>query len=51
MRKTTITEERRVVTIGRPSIEHLSEDERKAFLTTLLNLILEQYLKDQNAGK
>ena len=54
MRKNTITDERRVVTIGRPSVEHLSKEEQKAFYSALLELIIEYYQRkksDENPDK
>ena len=43
MKKKATPEERRVVTIGRPSVEHLSKEEQKAFFSALLVLITEYY--------
>ena len=43
MKKNVTSEERRVVTIGRPSVEHLSKEEQKAFYSALLVLITEYY--------
>lgn len=38
--------EREIYVIGRPSLEHLSPNERKAFLSTLLSCVLEHFKKD-----
>ena len=54
MKKNATPEERRVVTIGRPSVEHLSKEEQKAFFSALLVLITEYYQQkkaDENPDK
>lgn len=38
--------ERDIYVIGRPSLEHLSTNERKAFLSTLLSCVLEHFKED-----
>ena len=48
MKKNVIPEERRVVTIGRPSVEHLSKEEQKAFFSALLVLITEYYQRQKS---
>lgn len=35
--------ERKIYVIGRPSLEHLSPNERKAFFSTLLMCVIEHY--------
>lgn len=35
--------EREIYVIGRPSLEHLSPNERKAFFSTLLMFVIEHY--------
>ena len=37
--------EREIYVIGRPSLEHLSPNERKAFFSTLLMCIIEHFNK------
>ena len=39
--------EREIYVIGRPSLEHLSPNERKAFFSTLLTCVIEHF-KDNN---
>lgn len=51
MKKNTKPEERRVITIGRPSIEHLSKEEQRVFYSSLLDLIIEEHLKEQSKDK
>lgn len=38
--------EREIYVIGRPSLEHLSPNERKAFFSTLLSCVLEHFKED-----
>lgn len=35
--------ERKIITIGRPSIEHLTKAEAKVFYSTLLSCVIEYY--------
>lgn len=42
--------EREIYVIGRPSLEHLSPSERKAFFSTLLMCVIEHFSqKDKDA--
>ncbi len=40
--------EREVYAIGRPSLENLTPNERKAFFSTLLMCVVEYYTKKEN---
>ena len=42
--------EREIYVIGRPSLEHLSPNERKAFFSTLLMCVIEHFKEDNTSG-
>lgn len=43
--------EREIYVIGRPSLEHLSPNERKAFFSTLLTCVIDHFKEEGDNNK
>lgn len=48
-KKETKEKEREVYAIGRPNLENLTPNERKAFFSTLLMCVIEHFAKKETA--